>query len=52
MRQEEALSKGESLPQGCVFGFTPKALGTKALGVKVKMGNKLDKNSAHSASLR
>jgi hypothetical protein len=36
-------------PQGCVFSSTPKALGTKALGVQVKTGEKLNKTSAYSA---
>ncbi len=43
LRQVEALSQGVSLLQACVFGFTLNALGTKALGVQVKMGDKLKK---------
>jgi hypothetical protein len=46
---EKIRTEEESLPQacppllwrGCVFGSTPKALGTKALGVQAKTGEKL-----------
>ena len=40
LREKLPAGPGPSLPQACVFSSTPNALGTKALGVQVKMGNK------------